>query len=137
MAQTLGILNGTNIKLFIDGTAITGITAMNLALAVNMRDASTKDSGGKEEVLPGMSSATMGVDFFVAEDAAFPYNNLFDEYINKTKVAFKYSNENVGDTRYKGSAFLESLDRDDPLEDNVSASATLHVTAGVSREAIT
>lgn len=137
MAQTVGILNGTAIKIFIGGTAITGITSNSLALAVNMRDATTKDSGGKEDVLPGLSTATMSVDFLVAEDAAFPYNNLFDEYINKTKLTFKYSNEVVGDTRYKGSAFLESLDRDDPLEDNVSASATLHVTGGVSKETIT
>jgi len=135
--QTVGILNGTNIKLFINGTAITGITENNLALAINMREATTKDSGGKEEVLPGVSSATIGVGFFVAEDAAFPYNDLFDKYVDKGIIAFKYSNENVGDTRYKGNAFLESLDRDDPLEDNVSASATLHVTAGVSKETIT
>lgn len=137
MGQTVGIQNGTSMKVYIGGVAITGITSNSMALAINMRAASTKDSGGHEEVLPGQDSATVSVDFFVAEDATYPYNNLFDEYLNKNKLAFMLSNENVDDTRYKGDCYLESLDRDDPLEDNVSASATLHVTAGVSKETIT
>lgn len=135
--QSVGIQNGTDIKFYIGGTAITGITENSMSLAVNMRDASTKDSGGKEEVLPGQSSGSISVGFYVAEDAAYPYNNLFDEYVNKSLLAWKYSNENADDTRYKGNAYLESLDRDDPLEDNASASATFHITAGASKETIT
>lgn len=49
---SIGILNGTALLVFVDGTAIGATTSHDLSFNQALRDATTKDSGAFEEVLP-------------------------------------------------------------------------------------
>lgn len=134
---TTGILNGTLLLLYVDGVAIGGTTSHSMSESVAMRDSTTKDSGGKEEVLPGTYSATISFDGFVAYDSTYGWKDLHDLLVAKTKVALKFSTEVPGDDRYKGNAYLESLDKEAPNEENAGFSGSFHITAGISKETIT
>ena len=137
MAQQVGILDGRTMLLYIDGVAIAGTTGHSMGLGVNMRDATTKDSSGKEAVLPGVSTATIGFDYMVAFDATYGIKNLVLLYVNKTKVALRISSEISGDQKYKGDGYLESLDTDFPNNDNITGSGAFHVTNGITPQTIT
>ncbi|MGR3220737.1 MAG: phage tail tube protein [Candidatus Anammoxibacter sp.] len=137
MAASIGILNGTTLLLYVDGVAIGGTTSHSMSESVAMRDATTKDSGGKEEVLPGTYSASISFDGFVAYDATYGWTDLHDLIVAKTKVALKFSTENADDDRYKGDAYLESLDKEASTEENVGFSGSFKITGGISKETIT
>lgn len=134
---TTGKVKGTLMLLYVDGVAISGTTSHSMSNAVNMMDATTKDSGGKEEVLPGLRTDSIGFDYLVAFDATYDITLLFALIKNKTKVTLKLGTEVVGDPRYTGSAYLESLETTMGNEANVSGSGTFHVTAGLSEQTVT
>lgn len=132
-----GILNGTLLLLYVNGVAIGGTTSHSMSESVAMRDATTKDSNGNEEVLPGTFSATISFDGFVAYDSAYGWKDLHDLLVAKTKVALKFATEVAGDDRYKGDAYLESLDKEASSEENVGFSGSFHITGGISKETVT
>jgi len=134
---TTGILNGTTMLLYVGGTAIAATTGHSMSLGVNMRDTTNKGSGGVEEVLPGVSNGSFSFDYLVAFDAAYGVKELFDLYISKAVSAMKFSSEVVGDPRFSANAYLETLDTDAPVEDNVTGSGTFRVTGGVTRADVT
>ena len=134
---TTGILDGTTLLLFVDGVAIGGTTSHSMSNSVNMRDATTKDSGGDEEVLPGTRSSNIDFEGFAAFDATKGFTDLFDLQKAKTKVILKFSGEVTGDDYFIANAFLESLDTDAPVDDNVTFSGSFHVTGGVRRKTFT
>jgi len=107
MAST-GILDGTTLLLYVDGTAIGGTTSHSRSQSVAMRDSTTKDSGGNEEVLPGLWSGSYSFDGFVAYDDTYGWDDLDDLCRAKTKVELVFSTEIVGDPRWTCDAYLET-----------------------------
>jgi len=134
---TPAVIDGTTLILVVDGTAIAATTDHSMSLGVNMRDTTTKDSGGTEEVLPGTSNATLDFSGLVSYVPTFGYKELFALYVSKAKVSLKFSNEVVGDPRYVADAFLESLDKEAPTDDNTGFSGTFHITGGITEETVT
>lgn len=136
------ILNGTTMLVYVNGKAIAKTTSHTMSLGVNMRDATTKDSGGKEEVLPGTSNATIAFEGLVAWKASEAtktwYDTLFDLYESKSPVTLKFYNKDaVSEPGFTGSAYLESLEMSAPTEDNVTMSGTFHITGGLTNPMMT
>ena len=83
MAQTVGIDKFVEqyssisqeqqkiLKLVIDH-----VTECSISVTTDMRDITTKTSGGYRELLPGLKSASMSVSGLFAEDATNGYNQL-------------------------------------------------------------
>ena len=89
---------------------------------MNTRDATTKDSAGWRDLLEAALEWSMNGDGLVAFDATYGFDDLFEVIVARTAVTIKLSTEQSGDTYFQGSAFLTSLDKDAPAEDNVSMS---------------
>jgi predicted secreted protein len=82
MAST-GINNGTLTALYIFVanvlTKVAHLTTNDFNTTMNTRGASTKDSGGFEEILEGSKSWEMSASGYFAEDATgIGYEELFD-----------------------------------------------------------
>lgn len=120
-----------------DGTAVGSTTSHSMSASVNMRDATTKDSGGFEESLPGLWSGGIGFEGFVAWDETYGFDELFDLSRSKTKVKLRFTGDTTGDTYFICDAYLESVDLDAPTEDNVSMSGSFKVTGGIRRKTFT
>ena len=147
MAQTTGILNASSIRFFTgttDGThvVVANVTECSISLTTDVRDITTKTSGGWREILPALRSASVSVSGYFAEDATNGFNTLVDYQIGGTKVFATFSNvgsgstPNVGDEEFDIAGYITSIEQSAGFEDNVTWSLTMDLTGAVVREAI-
>lgn len=137
MAQTAGLLNGTLLNIYFEGTAIAASTSASLDQSMSTREATTKDSAGYKEALEGLREWSISGDFLVSFDGAYTYDDLYTLWLNRTKVTIKYSSEVADDFRYTGEAYLTSLNQSAGVEETVSGSFTLEGTGVLTKETIT
>jgi predicted secreted protein len=137
MAST-GINNGTLTALYIFVanvlTKVAHLTTNDFNTTMNTRAASTKDSGGFEEVLEGSKSWEMSASGYFAEDATgIGYEELFDYWSARGKVLVVTSSVVNGDKRYKGQGYITSLNRSSPTEDSETFDVTIQGTGAISK----
>jgi len=140
MAQTAGAINGTNLRLYIGGNPVAYAVTCSLSMTRNFLETIHKDNPGSgwAESTPGSASATLTTDGLFNEDGA---NNapadLFAAFSAKTQVAWMFSNENAGDTRYYGNGYISNLEYSATVEENSTYSVTINVTGQVQSVTIT
>lgn len=125
---TTGIVNGSKLKISIEGTAVAYTTGATLDLAMATRDTSSKDSNGYRELREGQISGTISGDYLHAFDSSYGFEDLFAVMIARTPVTVKYSTSDAADKAIEGEAVLTSLSQSAPMEDTVSGSFTLEFT---------
>lgn len=126
MAST-GIINGTSLRFYKDGTAIGNATNCQVTVSRELREILTKDSPGSgwRESKPGRKQFTLSTEALYSEDTAnVAPGTLFDALDNGTLMLFKFTTSVTGDTYYEGSAYCTSFDINSPVEENVSFSCT-------------
>ena len=121
---TTGLLNGTLMKVYVDGTAVAYTTSASISTSMSTRDATTKDSSGWSEKKEGLREVSVSGDFLHAFDASYGYSDLFALLTNRTKVTIRFSTEVSGDKYLSGSAYLTSLDQEAGTEETISGSFT-------------
>lgn len=147
MAQTSGIINSSSIRVFLGTTddsevVVDHVTECSISLTTDMRDITTKTSGGYRELLPGLKSASMSVSGLFAEDATNGYNELVAHQIAGEKLFVIFTNTgagaaaNQGDEQFDVTGYISSLEQTAGVEDNVGFSMTIEVTGTVVREVI-
>lgn len=140
MAQTAGVINGTNLRLYIGGNVVAYAVTCALSMSRALRETVHKDNPGAgwREIEMGQASATLTTDGLFNEDGT---NNapadLFDSFLNKTQVAWLFSNENAGDTRYSGNGYISSLEFSATVEENSTYAVTVEVDGAVASATIT
>lgn len=130
------VIDGTTLLLSVDSVFIGGTTDHSHSAGVNMRDVTTKDSAGKEEVLPGTSNRSIDFSGLASFVPAFGFVELDALIDSKAKVVLVLTTGVVGTTKWIGDAYLESLDVEGPTDDNVTFSGTFHVTGGLTPSVI-
>jgi TP901-1 family phage major tail protein len=147
MAQTEGIINSSSIRVFLGTTddsevALNHVTECSISMSTDMRDITTKTSGGWRELLPGLKSASLSVSGLFAEDATNGYNQLVDHQIAGNKLFVIFTNTgagsaaNLGDEQFDVVGYITSLEQTAGVEDNVGFSMTIEITGTVVREVI-
>jgi len=140
MPQTVGVINGTNLRLYVDGNPVAYAVTCSLSMTRNFTDTIHKDNPGSgwAESTPGSASFTLTTDGLFNEDGT---NNapadLFALFTNKTQVAFYFSNENAGDTRYYGNGYISSLEFSATVEENSTYSVTINGDGQIQSATIT
>jgi predicted secreted protein len=136
--MTTGIINGTdlNIYLTVGGTdkPIARATSCELSVSMNLRDATTKDSGGDAERLPGLAEWSVSVDALYSEDYAATkqgMTELFTALKTGAKVAVVFSTQQTGDKSYKGDAYVSDLSLNAGTEENATYSASFQGTGEI------
>lgn len=129
---TTGIVNGTSLKISVDGTAIAYTTSASFELSMSTRDTSNKDSLGWKTGAEGQRSGTISGDYLFAFDAAYGFEELFALMTNRTEVTVKMATSDVSDKFISGEAYLTSLSASAPMEDTVSGSFTLEFTGAIT-----
>lgn len=124
MAQTTGIINGSDLRIMVaaeGGTelVVDNITDCSISVSTEMKDSTTKNNAGYRALLPGMISATMNFTALYATDSAAGtgYEALSNFQLNKTKCDFRFTHvigqatdENDGDFRYQVKGYIDSLE---------------------------
>jgi len=147
MAQTTGIINSSNIRVFTGTTSgaevvVENVTECSISMSTDMRDITTKTSGGWRELLPGLKSASISLSGLFAEDSSNGYNELAANQIAGDLLYIEFTNTgtgavpNTGDEQFTVSGYITSLEQSAGVEDNVGFSLSLEVTGAVARAVI-
>jgi len=139
-ATNPGILNGTNINIYIDedntGTLvpIANATSGNISINQSLRDASNKDDAPWAVNLEGQLDWSVSVEALMKfSDSNYDVREIYSILENRGAVMVAFSTEEVGDTFYRGFARVASLSMDAPLEDNATISAELTGSGALSQ----
>ena len=147
MAQSTGIINASSIRVFLGTTddsevVVDHVTECSISLNTDIRDITTKTSGGWREILPALKSASLSLSGLFAEDATNNFNQLVDHQIAGEKLYVIFTNTgagataNAGDEQFDVAGYITSLEQTAGTEDNVTFSMTLEITGTVVREVI-
>lgn len=147
MAQSSGIINASSVRVFLGTTddsevVVDHVTECSISLSTDVRDITTKTSGGWREILPGLKSANLSLSGLFAEDATNNFNQLVDHQIAGELLYVVFTNTgasstaNAGDEQFDVSGYITSLEQTAGTEDNVTFSMTLEITGTVVREVI-
>jgi predicted secreted protein len=136
MAST-GKYNGTALALYLGGTKITHLTSNDFSLEQALRDATTKDSAGWEEVLEGLRSATFSCEGYFAEDAAKGFEDFTALLITTRGTGtVRWSSEVSTDTYWEATCYVESQSLSAPTEETATFSISLKVTGAVTETTV-
>lgn len=129
---TTGIINGTDLLVYVGGTAITHSTSASISFSMETRDASTKDSDGYREILEGQRSFTIEAEAMTALDAAQGFEELFAAWVARTALTIKFGTADATDQFYQGTGYCTSLSMDSGVEDSSTFSASFEMTGTVT-----
>jgi predicted secreted protein len=132
-----GVNNGTLVTVYVSGTKILCSTSATLNVEVGTRDASCKDSAGWTDNLPATKSWSIDAEALFKEDASYGFSELFALQIARTQVSVKYTSNVSGDEYFHGNAYITSLSRTAPLEDNETYSCTFVGTGALTKATLT
>ena len=140
---TTGVINGTKFGVYAGGTKIGYATSASLSINHNLRDTSTKDSGGWRDQLEGQRDFEVSVEgmviFATASGAIsdLTVDELYTSYIaSRTEFELKFSTEVSGDYKWTGNAFMTSLSMDTPNEDSSTFSASFSGTGPLTQATV-
>ena len=139
MAQTAGVLNGTDFRIWVSGEAIGYSTSCSFSMTAEKRETIHKDNPGSgwTTFSIGQKSATISVDAFYNTDANTAYSDRKDPddiaalFINETPFEWQFRAAS-GDDMYSGSGYVTEMSIDSPVEDNATYSMTIDVNGAVT-----
>tara|TARA_R110001606_G_scaffold380633_1_gene541272 strand:+ start:756 stop:1199 length:444 start_codon:yes stop_codon:yes gene_type:complete len=138
------ILNGTSIvvKTGVSGseTEIAFCTSASLSLSMDTRDISNKSSAGWRELLEAQKSWSVSTEGLMAfrdasGTAVKSYDDLLTALVARTAFSIELTPTALvaGDYRWSGTCFLTSLEQNDPMEDNVTWTATFEGSGALTQ----
>lgn len=142
MAQTTGIMNGTDLAVYFSATdgseaLIAHATECSISISEDQRDTTTKQSGGWRELLEGLRSFSVSTSHLFAEDATVGAQDIWTEINDRDEVYIHFSTETAGNYRFTGAARIASLEMNAGTEDNVTYSVTFEGTGALTYQEIT
>lgn len=129
--MTQGVVNGTNLRIYIGGTAIARATTCALNASMETREILDKDSPGQGwvEIAPGRRRATLSTSGLVCYDSAnIKVSTLFNNLKNGTVVVVRYTTDETGDSYWEGSGLITSFGLNAEVQSNATYSAEFAIT---------
>jgi predicted secreted protein len=115
-------------------------TSCSLNINSDTPDATTKDSGGWEEVIAGMKSWDGTFDSFVdfdlsgyGADLFAGFNDVYDYLDGRNKIKIAIGVEGVGSSYYYGDAFITNLSTTADKEATVPFSGSFKGTGALTK----
>lgn len=134
--MTSGIVNGTLIALYVNGTKIANLVSNDLDLSMATRDTSNKDTSGWKTALGGLLNWSCSAEGQFDEAASFTYTQLFDIITARTAVTVVVKSGVTGDHSYTGSALMTNLKLTAPKEENTTFSCSFEGTGSLVKATI-
>lgn len=134
---TTGFLNGNNLRVYVNGTAVADASSHDLEVSQAMRDVTTKDSSAWKEVLPGLREWGVSGDGLTALDAAYGVEDLIDLIRNASSVALRFTTNTSGDVYWHGTAYADSVSQSSPANETPTYSFSFVGTSALAKATLT
>lgn len=132
---TVGILNGHNVRWFLNGTAIAKATTCSISFSVETRESSHKDNTGSWAVnTASKKSFTGSCDALVAEGEQL--ETLWAALDAGTELTMEYSSGVVGDKFWNVTMIVTGLDENADNDEDVTYTATFTGTGQPVRDTV-
>jgi predicted secreted protein len=136
-------INGTNLVVQVDNGNGHGLVACSfsqdckLSIDLGTANATTKDSGGWDEIIPTNTKwniTTNGLVDFHPSATVHNVADLFNAMANKLAVTVNFTlvSQITGDQAWSGTAYITKLEQNAKDKDVVSYSATFEGTASLT-----
>lgn len=113
-------------------------TSASLSWSMDPRDVTTKDSGGRREILSGKTQWSISFEGFVTYSTSADIdkpNDIFTLADAKTSVGLRYGKLNTGDYVYTGNGYFTSYSQEAGVEDNNTFSVQFEGTSTLTQAA--
>lgn len=129
--------NSSKWKLLVGATAIDNLTDLTFEVGDKLIDVTSKDSGGWEEYLPGLKSASFSgsgiVDF---ADSGVTPDEIFTAISAGTLGSMEASDAVTGNKKYTFSAYYDKFSITGGVEDKITFSFSGKVSGVVTQASI-
>jgi predicted secreted protein len=123
----MGLVKGTDLRIFVGTKKIANETTCSIDLSTSMIETSSKDSGSWATQIPGRKawsiSATIQVDY-ADGGANYTYDELLTAWLDQTELDVSFKTATVADTTLTGKAYVESK----PVQAGDQEIATVEIT---------
>lgn len=127
---------GEDFGVYVNDTLIACAVDNSFNLTRAMINVSNKQSGSDEEVRPGRGSGTVSGSSKFKYNAGYGWPELLALYKNKTEVTIRYSNNVTGDDEDSFKAYLSSVSRTDPDNENSTIEYEFTKTGSITTQAV-
>tara|TARA_R110001632_G_scaffold230183_1_gene367301 strand:+ start:1231 stop:1641 length:411 start_codon:yes stop_codon:yes gene_type:complete len=132
---TTGVFNGTNLLLKVEDTTVGHTTSCTLSISQDLPEATTKDSGGWQEVISGVRNGEISFEGLVDYSDTANAIELADYIINRTIVTCVFGTTESGDSIYTAEGFISSIEQSAEMESPVSYSGSITLTGAIVKSA--
>lgn len=108
-------------------------TSASVSFNMDLRDVTTKDSGGYQNNLGGLKSFELSSDALQDINADLDFKEFYDDINERNEVIVRFAERATGgtDVKWEGSGYISSLSMDAGVEENVTYSVTITGTSSV------
>ena len=125
---TTGKINGTDILLYIGGTAVSHSTNCTVNLTMATIGVSSKDSVGWTDKLASIRDWNGSCDGMITLDGTFGIEQIYGAMNARTSVTVKFATDDATDRFFSGSAFITALNNVAPHEGGATFSMSFEGT---------
>ena len=110
-------------------------TSASISFNNDLRDITSKDSGGYQENAGGLRSFELSTDALQDINADLDFKEFYDDVHERNEVIVRFAERATGgtDVKWEGSGYISSLSMDAGVEENVTYSVTITGTGVVTK----
>jgi len=131
---TTGVVNGSDLLVYIDGNAIGYSTSCSISFTQDNPVVTSKDDDKWAKRLQGNRDVSISTDGYIALDADYNLEYLYELMEAQTGVTVRYSTNTSGDGYFQVAAVISSLNADAP--DNEGATFSVEFESNGAPELI-
>ena len=111
-------------------------TSASISFNNDLRDITSKDSGGYQENAGGLRSFELSSDALQDINADLDFKEFYDDVHERNEVIVRFAERDSGgtDVKWEGSGYISSLSMDAGVEENVTYSVTITGTSSVVKD---
>lgn len=125
-------INATNFLVYKDNIVIAHSTDASIELNLEMQDASTKNSNGYREVLPGQISGSGSVNGLVDYSATYGAQSFASLITSRSSFTCKFNDAQSGGQYYSATAYVSKFSLNGPAESPLSYSVEITLSGAIT-----
>jgi predicted secreted protein len=131
----MAVLNGTKMRVIVNGVAIGGTKSFTLDIKKNNPDASSKDSAGYKNRISGQKDWTVSFDGLYDPAGVYNFEQLFDMIDGDARVLLEMAviDGTGGGELYKGYALGAGLSMGAAMEETVTISGNFEADGPIDK----
>lgn len=135
MAVTVGVVNASSFGLYLDDSTpviVTDQTELSIEFKEDLRDSTTKDSGGFAEFEEGLRSVDISSKGPLKLDSANQADELITAFLGDTRMTGQVKTTNADDPDWAFNGFVFDISFEAGVEGNVDVDFTVGVDGPVT-----